>query len=121
MSDEPRDITDLRPELSVVVTTKEVVPHQLAAELGIEEVWTDPPTNRVIANVPQSVLEAAIATHTADQAFGEPPEERGLWALRARAQLVWNDPATTTFTQQQLNRLVAGLVLMAIRRLRRDP
>jgi hypothetical protein len=112
MSNEPVDITDLRPELSVVTVTKEIVPHQLAAELGTEEVWID--GKRVIANVPLATLEAAVTAHVADQSFGEPPEERQLWALRAKAQAVWN--RTDTFSPEQMQRAIAGLVLRATRR-----
>ena len=115
MSSEYPDITELRPDVSEVTTDKEINPAQLGSELGTDQVWID--GQRILAAVDKSKLETAITNHVADPSFGEPAEERGLWILRSRAQAIWNDPTTTAWTsQQQRDRILAGLVLMATRR-----
>jgi hypothetical protein len=99
-------------ERARVVTTKPIRLEQLAAELGTDQVFTDE-GGVILAEVPQQVLETAIAAHVADEFYGE-PEQRDLAALRLKAQAV--QAGTDTFTATQIQKVVATLVLKATRR-----
>lgn len=116
MSDEYPDITDLRPDVSAVITDKDVNLAQLAAELGTNQVWID--GHRILAAVGRAQLEAAVAAHVADPLFGAPDEERLLGTLETKMRAVWT--GTDTFTAAQVQRLLAGLGLLTLRARKRS-
>jgi hypothetical protein len=113
---ENQDITEIRPDVSAVTTDKDIDAAQLAAELGTDQVWID--GRRILAAVDRATLEAAVAAHVVDPYFGEPDEQRQLGALETKMRAVW--AGTETFTPAQVQRLLAGLGLLALRTAKRS-
>lgn len=107
MTETPKDITEVIPDLAEVRTAKQIRLDQLAAELGTDQVWSD--GDRILAKVPPAVLEAAIAAHVADNEFDVPAERKVPPGIRAKVAEVRAGQAT--FTAAELQVLVAALAL----------